>query len=170
MATDKSLMKALTFYLNKLITENDSLFIINALENSNFDVKKDNDKYIVKINYVDLPKKELFKVDSTFEKDRIEIFIREKTTGLFNDDEIVSSSYLKERYALYESVDKDITLNFKQNYSFTTTNQEGHTSNIELINTEDKVELEFIQGEHNLISNYDNIRYKKKDKVLTKNK
>ncbi len=170
MATDKNLMKALTFYLNKLITENDSLFIINALEKSNFDIKQEDDKYIVKINYMDLQKKELFKVDSTFEKDRIEITIKEKTTGIFNDNDIVDSSYLKERYALYNSIDKDITLNFKQNYSFTTTNKEGHTSNIELINTEDKVELEFIQGENNLISNYKNIRYKKKNKVLTKNK
>ena len=48
---DKQIIKTVKFYLNKLITENDSTFIIDALSKSNFNIQKEDDSFIVKVKY-----------------------------------------------------------------------------------------------------------------------
>lgn len=167
---DKKMMQAVKFYLNKLITENDSIFIINALDSSNFDIKQDNGIYNIKVNYKKEKdtKEESIKIISTFSKDRIELHIDEKIKGMFNDNEIIDSSYTKERYALYEVTGKDIVLNYKQSYNYSLTTKDNKTSSFTPVEVDEKVDLEFIQGENNLLTNYQNIRYKNRNKVLKK--
>ena len=49
--TNKQIIEMTKHFLNKLITENDSLFILTVLNKSNFDIKKEDNKYLYKITY-----------------------------------------------------------------------------------------------------------------------
>ena len=163
---DKQIIKTVKFYLNKLITENDSTFIIDALSKSNFNIQKEDDSFIVKVKYQ--PKKNnSFIVDSTFSSDRIEISIKEKQTDQLKDIDITDSTLLKERYALYEVDNNEINLNYSQSYTYNITSKDNNTVILNPINTEEDIKLEFIDGEPNLLTNYPNIRIKR-SKVLVK--
>ena len=163
---DKQIIRTVKFYLNKLIAENDSTFIIDALSKSNFNIQRDGETYIVKVKYQS-KKNDSFIVDSTFSTDRIEISIEEKQIDQLKDIDITNSVLLKERYALYELEDNEIKLNYKQRYTYNLTTKDDTTVSLNPINTEEDIKLEFIGGEANLLTNYPNIRMKKK-KVLVK--
>ena len=163
---DKQIIKTVKFYLNKLITENDSTFIIDALSKSNFNIQKEDDTFIVKVKYQ--PKKNnFFIVDSTFSSDKIEISIKEKQTDQLKDIDITDSTLLKERYALYEVDNNEINLNYRQSYTYNITTSDNNIVSLNPINTEEDIKLEFIDGKPNLLTNYPNIRIKR-NKVLVK--
>ncbi|MBQ6539231.1 MAG: hypothetical protein IJL76_03020 [Bacilli bacterium] len=164
--TEREIIEAAKFYLNKLITENDSKFIIVALEKSTYNVKKEGDTYKVKSSFK--VKEDIITSTGTFSPNHIEIFINEENRGIFNDHEIVDSSFCKERYALYDVKDNIIDLKYKQSYVYNMTTKDGTTSTLNPINYEDAITLEFINGENNLLTNYLNIKEKSKDRVLTK--
>ncbi len=163
---EKDVIEAAKFYLNKLITENDSHFVITALEKSSYDVKKEKDYYKVKSKFK--YKDETLSSIGIFSPNKIELFIREENKGFFDEREIVDSSFLKERYALYETEENQINLKYKQSYIYTMTAKDGNVSTFNPINVEDEIKLEFITGENNLLTNYTNIVEKSKDRVLTK--
>lgn len=162
---EREIIEAAKFYLNKLITENDSHFIITALEKSNYDVKKEDGYYRVKSKYKN--KDEILSASCRFSPKNIEIFIKEENKGLFNDHEIIDSSYTKERYALYEVHDNIIDLNYKQSYVYHLTTSDGNSTTINPVNVEENIKLEFVRGENNLLKNYNNIVEKSKGKVLS---
>ena len=166
---DKKIIEATKFYLNKLISENDSSFIIEALERSNFIISKEEDIYKVRVKYESqYSRKETIIVNSTFSPNRIEINTEEKNNNFFNDCDIRDGSYFKERYALYELNGDEVDLKYTQSYTYRLTDNKGNVTNINPVNIEDNLKLEFKSGEKNLLTNYNNLRIKEKNKVLIK--
>ena len=163
--TNKQVIEMTKHFLNKLITENDSLFILTVLNKSNFDIKKDDNNYYVKIRHTS--NNEEFKVNAVINEDQIEININEQTTNLFNDKEIVDSKCTKERYAYYEVLGDEVYLRYKQKYTYTITNQNNETSTMSPVNIEENCILEFTKGEPNLLTNYENVKMKHLGKKLT---
>lgn len=165
--TNKQVIEMTKHFLNKLITENDSLFILTILNKSNFDIKKEDNNYLVKITHIS--NNEEFKVNAIFNQEQIEININEKTNNLFNDKEITDSNCTKERYAYYELLGDEVYLRYKQKYTYTITNQNNETTTMSPVNVEENCILEFTKGEPNLLENYQNIKMKHLGKKLTLN-